>query len=92
MWQRPFTEHAFEIVAYGPVTLRLVDGDQAWTVAATGSRNSAARIFVDGSIVEIFQGGSAHTTRAYPSRTSHWSVAAPGTDVKLYRLAVAGCD
>jgi beta-fructofuranosidase len=91
-WRRPFAEHAFEILAYGPVTLRLVDGDQEWTVAATGSPKSAARIFVDGSIVETFQGGSAHTTRAYPSRTSNWSIAAPGTDVQLYRLTVAGCD
>ena len=91
-WRRPFTEHAFEIVAYGPVTPQLVDGDQEWTITATGSPNSAARIFVDGSIVERFQNGSAHTTRAYPSRTSHWSVAAPVADVKLYRLAVAGCD
>jgi beta-fructofuranosidase len=91
-WQRPFAEHAFEIVAYGPVTLRLLDGDQEWVATATGSRATPARMLVDGSIVEIFQNGSAQTTRTYPSRESRWTLVAEAGDAALYRLALAAAD
>ena len=57
-------------------------------VAVTGSAHDPARIFVDGSIIETFGGGAAHTTRAYPSASSRWSIEAPDQAVRVYRLAV----
>ena len=88
-WQQPFQEHAFEVVGNGPTTLRLIDGnDQRTVVAVTGSANDPARIFVDGSIIETFGGGAAHTTRAYPSASSRWSIDAGDEAVRVYRLAV----
>jgi beta-fructofuranosidase len=88
--QGPFAEHAFEVVTYGPTTLCLLDGTNELTVAIVrGSRDCAARILVDGSIVEVFHEGSAHTTRAYPSPTSRWAIQAAAGDAVLYRLALA---
>ncbi|HKH54904.1 MAG TPA: glycoside hydrolase family 32 protein [Propionibacteriaceae bacterium] len=87
--QEAITEHAFEIVTDGPATLRLIDGDaEQAIVAVTGSAAAPARIFVDGSIIEAFSGGAAHTTRAYPSASSRWSIEAGGSAVRVYRLAV----
>lgn len=79
----PVTERSFEIVADGPVTLRLVDGDTSTVVIAGGS--APARIFVDASMVELFTAGFAHTTRAYPTATSHWRI--HGDAVTVHRLA-----
>src|SRR5215208_1127052 len=88
---QPFQEHAFEIVASGPMTLRLVEGnDQRTVVAVAGSAHDPARIFVDGSIIETFGGGAVHTTRAYPSASSRWSIEAVDEAVRVYRLDVAG--
>jgi len=88
-WQEAITEHAFEIVTDGPATLRLIDGhDEQAIVAVTGSAADPARIFVDGSIIEAFSNGAAHTTRAYPSASSRWSIEADGSAVRVYRLAV----
>ncbi len=88
-WQRPFAEHAFEVVTHGPTTLRLLDGADEFTVTSvTGSRNSAGRIFVDGSIVETFHNGSARTTRAYPSASSRWAILTSSGNAELYRLAL----
>jgi beta-fructofuranosidase len=87
---RPFQEHAFEIVASGPTTLRLIEvNDQRTVVAVTGSAHDPARILVDGSIIETFAGGAVHTTRAYPSASSRWSIEAADDAVRVYRLAVA---
>jgi beta-fructofuranosidase len=89
-WQEPFSEHAFEIIAQGPATLRLIDAnDDALTVAVTtGSPVDPARVIVDGSIVEVFSGGRAYTTRAYPTETSRWSIEADA-DVVVHRLDAA---
>jgi beta-fructofuranosidase len=88
-WQEAITEHAFEIVTDGPATLRLIDGDDEQAiVAVTGSTADPARIFVDGSIIETFSDGAAHTTRAYPSTSGRWSIEADGSSVRVYRLAV----
>jgi beta-fructofuranosidase len=88
-WQEAITEHAFEIVTDGPATLRLIDGDDEQAiVAVTGSAAAPARILVDGSIIEAFSDGAAHTTRAYPSASSRWSIEADGSAVRVYRLAV----
>ena len=46
----------------------------------------AARVLVDGSIVEVFGDGPPVTSRHYPTATSHWEVSdAPG-GVRAWRL------
>lgn len=84
----PFQADAFELVAGGPVALRLVDdhGDMLVS-AAEGTPTDPARVFVDGSIVETFHGGASHTTRAYPTVDSRWVV--DGAAVTAYRLGGA---
>jgi beta-fructofuranosidase len=81
----PFQEHAFELVSMGPVALRLIDdGVDALVSSTAGTASDPARILVDGSIVETFQGGVSHTTRAYPTTRSRWVV--DGEAVTAYRL------
>jgi beta-fructofuranosidase len=81
----PFQVDAFELVAGGPVALRLVDDHSDVLVsAAKGTPTDPARIFVDGSIVETFHGGASHTTRGYPTGDSRWVV--DGAAVTAYRL------
>ncbi|HEY5820351.1 MAG TPA: glycoside hydrolase family 32 protein [Propionibacteriaceae bacterium] len=83
----PFAEAAYEVVATGPVTLRLVDGDANDVVAETsGTPEAPARILVDGSMVEIYADGAVFTTRAYPTDTSGWVV--DGADATVFRLGV----
>jgi beta-fructofuranosidase len=87
----PLQAHAFELIANGRLALRLEDGGSAVFVAsAEGTATEPARILVDGSIVEIFQRGTSHTTRAYPTADSSWVV--DGAAVTAYRLGgtVAG--
>ena len=79
----PVIAAAFEIVASGPVSLRLVD-DGAGSVVCTS--DGAARILVDGSIVELFDDGMSFTTRAYPTATSAWMIDAVPEDVTVYAL------
>jgi beta-fructofuranosidase len=92
----PFQARAFELVASGSVTLRLVDhGVDALVSSALGTPSDPARILVDGSIVESFASGASHTTRAYPATTSSWVV--NGAQVTVYRLGAvvrgsAGAD
>ena len=82
----PFQQHAFELVASGPVTLRLVHGGgAAELVSATeGTPSDPVRILVDGSMVETFHHGTSHTTRAYPTADSGWLV--DGAAVTAHRL------
>jgi beta-fructofuranosidase len=94
-WQPsvPFQASAFELVADGPVTLRLVgDGFDTLVSSVEGAAADPARILVDGSIVETFHDGASHTTRAYPTADTRWVVG--GSAVTAYRLggrvAVAG--
>ena len=84
-----FAVPAFEVLAYGRVTLTLVDGAaREQVVTVTGASDEPARILVDGSMVEAFAAGRSTTTRAYPTATSRWRVDA--TDqVEIYRLALA---
>jgi beta-fructofuranosidase len=92
-WQPsvPFQASAFELVANGPVALRLVDDIADDLVSsAEGTPADPARILVDGSLVETFHAGASHTQRAYPTSDSRWVVV--GSAVTAYRLGgrVAG--
>ena len=87
----PWQAHAFELIATGRIALRLADGDSdVFVASAEGTATEPARILVDGSMVEIFQRGTSHTTRAYPTADSSWVV--DGAAVTAYRLGgrVAG--
>ncbi|HET8914912.1 MAG TPA: hypothetical protein VFM91_04330, partial [Propionibacteriaceae bacterium] len=80
----PFREHAFELIASGPVTLKLVQGGTDQLVSAVeGTPSDPARIMVDGSMVETFHRGASHTTRANPTVDSGWAV---DRAVTAYRL------
>jgi beta-fructofuranosidase len=95
----PFAGHAFEAEigpAAGRISLSIVDGDRTEPVldlpaAATPRRGFTARILVDGSMVEAFDGaGSAHTTRAYPTETSRWRLRTAGpVPIAAWRLGPA---
>jgi beta-fructofuranosidase len=88
---QPFRAQAFELVASGPVVLRLTEGSSDLLVSsAEGTATEPARILVDGSIVEVFQRGTSHTTRVYPTADSNWVV--DGATVTAYQLGgrVAG--
>lgn len=87
-----FAAAAFEIEASGPVTLSLVEnGRVEGVVQLDGTDRVAsggvARIFVDGSLVEAFDGDTPFTTRAYPSATSVWVIRAEPDHVTVWRLA-----
>jgi beta-fructofuranosidase len=85
----PFTERAFELIATGSVTLRLLGEDEVVVVTAKGTPEDPVRILVDGSMVELFDRGASYTTRAYPTEQSRWSVEAEAADVTGQRLAAA---
>lgn len=79
------TETSFEVESQGPLSLVLVDGRIQQTVAEL---TKPARVLVDGSMIEIFTGEMATTTRAYPGSNSFWELRARADDVTLYRLAL----
>jgi beta-fructofuranosidase len=87
----PFQTSAFELVASGPVALRLIDdGVDSLVSAADGTQSDPARLLVDGSIVETFHQNRSSTTRAYPTMGSSWVV--EGAAVTAYRLGHKGPD
>jgi beta-fructofuranosidase len=75
---RPFAAAAFDVElspAVGRASLWLVEGPDEQVVAEVELRDGVgtARILVDGSMVEIFDGSAtAFTTRAYPTDNSRW--------------------
>ncbi|MET0692904.1 MAG: glycoside hydrolase family 32 protein [Propionibacteriaceae bacterium] len=80
-----FATAAFEIDASGPGSLALVqDGRDDIVVQVDG----VARIFVDGSLVEVFGADTPYTTRAYPSADSVWVIRAEPGDVVVWRLGL----
>jgi beta-fructofuranosidase len=86
---QPFQTQAFELLASGPVALRLADdGVDVLVSSAEGTPTEPARILVDGSMVETFHQGASHTTRAYPTANSSWVV--DGASVTAYRLGDRG--
>lgn len=64
---------AFEVTADGAAELALVDRERG-TREIVAQTTHAARILVDGSIVEVFGAGPSHTSRHYPTVTSHWEI------------------
>jgi beta-fructofuranosidase len=81
----PIHAHAFELVASGPVALRLIDrGANVLVATGEGTEADPARILVDGSIIETFHRGVSRTTRAYPTLSSRW--VAEGGAVTVFRL------
>ena len=75
---------SFEIVSEEPLDLVLVSpgtGIREVAVSTVG----AARVLVDGSIVEVFGDGPPTTSRHYPIATTHWEVSAAG-GVRAWRL------
>ena len=88
---QPFQARAFELFASGPVVLRLTEGASDVVVSsAQGTATEPARILIDGSIVEVFQRGTSHTTRVYPTADSNWVV--DGAAVIGYRLGGGVAD
>ena len=53
--------------------------DDAVVTAAEGTAADPVRILVDGSIIETYAGGTAHTTRAYPTAGQRWVVEGDAT-------------
>jgi len=76
----------------GRLTLLLVDDGRESLVVerhVATSPTSPPRVLVDGSMVEIFDGGpKPYTTRAYPTATSRWVIrlGRPGP-LRVWRLA-----
>jgi beta-fructofuranosidase len=92
----PFTAAAFDVELgndTGQASLWLVDDADERLVAEVDLPPDPVvppRILVDGSMVEIFDGGpTAFTTRAYPTTTSMWvlRLARPGP-VRAWRLGL----
>jgi hypothetical protein len=84
-------EHAFEVLATGPLRLSLQTGPEVAVIVATsGSTAEPARVFVDGSLVEVFAGGHSWTSRAYPTADSRWRVDGSADALVVHRLSVGG--
>jgi beta-fructofuranosidase len=81
----PLAAPAFEVVARGPVVLRLAGADGE-VVRVEPSGSLPASILVDGSLVETFDDGRSATTRAYPDHDHRWLIEAAADDVVVYRL------
>ena len=84
----PFTEQAFEVeLGPGTASVSLLDGDEDALVAAIDGSGEGARVLVDGSIVEVFDGHPEPlTTRAYPTAESAWVVRTTAA-MSAWRLA-----
>jgi beta-fructofuranosidase len=83
-----FAVSAFEVLAYGRVTLTLRDDSaREQVVTVTGTAEQPARILVDGSMVEAFAAGRSTTTRTYPTPTSRWQVDAVD-GAEIWRLGL----
>jgi beta-fructofuranosidase len=84
--ERPFTARSFEVVATGAVTLVALRGEQERIVAAVSTHDRATRILVDASMVEVFAGLTAHTSRHYPAVSDRWMLRADPTTTTVYAL------
>lgn len=71
----PITERSFEIGSDVGVRLELITADDRLVVV---DEEGAARVLVDGSLIEVFwAGGTASTLRAYPTEFSFWRAGSP---------------
>jgi beta-fructofuranosidase len=85
---QPISGHRFELRASAGLRLRLsgADGDQT-VIEEPG----AARVFVDGSMIEIFRADqTAATVRAYPAVGNRWQ--AEGDDLTINELGLPPQD
>jgi len=64
----PFRAHAFDLDVAGPARRASLWLDDV----AVAEFAAPARVLVDGSIVEVFDGPAPFTTRAYPTAASRW--------------------
>ncbi|ACQ79087.1 Glycosyl hydrolase family 32 domain protein [Beutenbergia cavernae DSM 12333] len=71
------TVPAWEATASGGVVVSL-DGPDGEREIWRGGDDGGTRVLVDGSVVEVFAGGDAHTVRAYPRAGESWVVRAAG--------------
>ncbi|HET9647905.1 MAG TPA: glycoside hydrolase family 32 protein [Microlunatus sp.] len=71
---------AFEVLAPTGLRLRLAD-PRSGEIRTVVEADTAARLIVDGSLVELFAAGPSITTRAYPGEHRRWLVDAPGGEV-----------
>ena len=79
-----FRGPAFEVDASGSVRLRIAEqGVDAVVVATEGP----ARIFVDGSMVEMFA-ETGHDHRVYPRPTSRWLLETDAAQTAIWRLGL----
>ena len=80
-----FAGRAFEIATSGPLQLRISEaGVDVLVVAAEGP----ARIFVYGSLVEMFIDGPAWTGRVYPGPTSRRLIETETAPTEVWRLGL----
>jgi beta-fructofuranosidase len=81
---QPISGHRFELRASAGLRLRLSGADHDETVI---EEPGAARVFVDGSMIEIFRAGeTVETVRAYPAEGSRWQ--AEGVDLIINELGL----
>lgn len=90
---QPIHEPAFELTGTlrGSLTLSLSAdlSESRRAIAQLSSDKSAeVRIFVDGSLVEVFVDGQPLTVRAYPTEESAWLVEADEADLRAWRLGL----
>lgn len=80
---------AFEVVAEPAAAVRLeLDGVACWPEGLLVSR-----VFVDGSLIEVFCGdGTTLTTRAYPGEGSRWRLLGPPDAVERMRVYALGLE
>ncbi|WP_420115203.1 glycoside hydrolase family 32 protein [Pseudactinotalea sp.] len=75
---------AFEVVAGGARVGLTLDGVACWPEG-----RDVSRVFVDGSLVEVFFGdGGTLTTRAYPGPESRWQVTGDLVGVQVHALGL----
>ena len=80
---------AFELRLVGAGRLRLVDrGRETFALDVGGSAEVPVTVLVDGSIVELFRGGTTRTERAYPTTSSRWVLDADAAWVEGWVLGL----
>ncbi|WP_432545873.1 glycoside hydrolase family 32 protein [Kineococcus sp. SYSU DK004] len=85
------TTAAFELETAGGLHLALAgpDGERPVVDVPPTAAGRPARVLVDGSVVEVFAGGTPVTTRAYATGGEEWVVRVPGA-VRGWRLGLPG--